>query len=190
MNEIFSRMKTLLERAGFSFDEGGISYAELCAYAKGLSLVKELLDTAESILLLNCEDKSLLTGYADMLRLDSERYSAASLKEEIKRRLALPFSFSSYSSADAEYASVSSGEYALTERMCVVMGAGLGDLKEAGKFLEAYSPFCAQRLYSGEGERLNFDMWDSIACTFNAYDSLRLTFDFLDTLRSDIFEQH
>ena len=190
MNEIYIRMKTLLEGAGLSFDEGGISCAELKAYAKGLQYVKDCIDSAENALLLNGSEIRRFINYADMLRIDSSRFSAQTLKDEIKRRLSLPFAYSSYTQADAQFSPVLSGEYALTQNTCVVIGVRLGDLKEAGKFLAAYSPFCAERLYSGEGSLLTFDMWDSIGYTFNGYDSLHLPCEFLESLRSDIFEQH
>ena len=182
-------MKKLLENAGLSFEEGGTAYAELWAYARGIELILEVNRDAESRLLLTCEDRDGLSGWADMLGIDKTRYTAGELKSEIRRRLSLMFAFSSYTGADEEFSSVGSGEYALSAEECRVSGIGLDDLKEAGKFLAAYSPFCARRIYSGEGEPVTFDMWDATGYSFNKYDSLGLTWDFLDTIRSDIFEQ-
>lgn len=182
-------MKELLERAGLSFETGGTAYAELYAYAQGIGLIQEENDGCERKMLLESTDKAELSGFADMLKLDISRYTAQELKDEIRRRLSLRFGFSSYTGADEEFSSVGSGEYSLSASLCSVTGVRLEDLREAGNFLAAYSPYCASKTYIGEGVRITFDMWDATEYTFNKYDSLGLPWEFLDTIRSDIFEQ-
>ncbi len=190
MNDEFLRMKALLEEAGLSFESGGLSNAELWAYAAGLETAAGLIDYTESVMMMLSEDKNDLARYADLLKIDRERYTADELKAEITRRLSLPFGQSSYTLAEQEFARVKSGEYALTAEQCVVFGAYAGDLREAALFLKAYSPFCAQQRYGGDGDAMTFDLWDSLGYSFNRLDSLEITFDFSDSIRSDIFEQH
>lgn len=183
-------MKELLERSGLSFNEGGISEAELSAYSKGLGLLEDYISEIENGIFIVGGEMPGLIRYAGMLKTDMSRFDTEGLILEIIRRFSLGFGQSSYSNADEQYGVVGSGEYACSSTRCVVIGAALGDLKEAGRFLASYAPCCAEKLYSGEGERLTFDMRDSIGYTFNEYDGLNLPFEFSDSLRSDIFEQH
>ena len=183
-------MKALLEKSGLSFDTGGISNAELCAYSKGLELLRDYIGEVENSIIISEADTDYLIRYADMLNIDMSRFGFEELVEELVRRFSLRFASSSYGEADALYLNVGSGEYAFTYSNSVIIGAALGDLKEAGKFLASYAPCCTQKLYSGEGELLTFDMRDGIGYTFNSYDALKLPFEFQDSLRSDIFEQY
>ena len=186
----YQRMKRLLEKTGLSFNEGGISSAELHAYAKGAELLEEFIDNAEGEIFPLGRDEGEIIRFADMLGIDRGRYATREeLKSEIIRLLSLKFGRSSFSEVEAAFSRVGSGEYYFIDSGCILVATKLGDLKEAGKFLRAYASPFASAVYSGDGERLTFDMWDSIAYTFNTYDSLGLTCEFLESLRSDIFEQ-
>ena len=188
MNKAFERMKKLLEGIGLSFNEGGISFAELYAYARGLELIDEGLNKAESIIFMDTDDREELARYSDMLKIDRERFTAEELKEEIERRLSSPFSECSTSQAQRDFSRVGSGNISFTRDYAVLEGVKLEDLYEALKYLRAYTPYFSDWKYSGNGERLNFDMRDSVGLSFNDFDRYGFKFSFLDSLRSDIFE--
>ncbi len=188
MNNAFERMKSLLEKTGLSFNEGGISCAELYAYSRGLELIKNSLDLTESIVFMNCDDTELLARYADMLKIDRERFTLSELKAEIAKRLSAKYAQCSLSQADEAFSLVASGSYLFSTYEVELEGVRLEDLYEASKFLHAYTPYFSNWKYAGTGERLTFDMRESLGYRFNDFDKFKLKFDFLDSIRSDIFE--
>ncbi len=188
MNNSFDRMKKLLEGIGLSFNEGGISCAELYAYARGLALIDESIARTESIVFMSGEDKETLARYADMLGIDRERFTAEELKAEIEERLSAGFSECSVSQAQRAFSLIGSGSISFSADEACLNGVKLEDLYEASKYLHAFTPYFTNWIYSGEGERLTFDMRESLSLSFNDFDRYSFTFTFLDSLRSDIFE--
>lgn len=188
MNDEFIRMKELLEKTGLSFEEGGISFAELAAYAKGIEYARNMIEKAETSVFITGEDIGNLIRYADLLKLDAERFEFEGLKNEIIRRFSLDYGKTDWNLFRSEFLLIGSGSYSFDVYEIIFSGVKLEDLKELGKFIEAYMPFFYKTSYSGSG--LTFDLWDGIGYSFNRYDGLNLPFDIIDNLRSDEIEQH
>lgn len=187
MSRAFERMKGLLEDTGLSFEQGGISFAELSAYAKGIELVNEELDRAENEIFIGQTEREFMRRYADLLKIDGDRLTDDELLSEILRRLALPFAEQGWDVFSQAFAQIGSGSYYFNIPDVTFSDIDFGSFKELGKVIDAYIPFYYNAYYTGSG--IPFDLWDNIAYTFNRYDALYLPFSIIDSLRSDEIEQ-
>ena len=179
MNSKYTRMRALLEPPGITFKEGGMTNAEIYAYAAGLDAVQRVLDAAQAAVFFPLSETADLSAYAEMLRLDSARYTEEELKDEIYNRLS--HTYGDYTAADIlnEFQKIGSGSYSVTDKI-IFSELDAEGLAELGKFTDAFLPYGTGAEYSDEG--LTFDEWDSWGLTFGKYDSLRLAFDILDRL--------
>ena len=190
MNEAYQRMKALLEKTGMRFTPGGITNAEISAYAQGIELVKNAFEAAEGAVFILTFGKPDYNYFASLLCLDSSRYTEQELQNEIIYRLS--HSFGDYT-ADCfvnDFNKIGSGSY---EHMSIDYGEGVepdckdivfsdvdrNDLAELGKFIKAYQNG-DNSFYDGTG--LTFDEWHDWGLTFNEYDALGLPFNILDHL--------
>ncbi|MBQ9517428.1 MAG: hypothetical protein IJR60_05070 [Eubacterium sp.] len=190
MNEIFNRMKALLQNAGIKFTEGGISNAEIYAYAAAIKHVWEYLtDALDDVFM---QGDSNAERYAALLNIDKNRYTLAELKEEIKDRLAMNFATATIAEHEAAFAAVGSGSYDLyldsedyIPRM-IFSGVDIEDLPQLAKFIDAYTCSFQRTYYDGSG--MTFDDWDTWNQTFWTLDKMALPFNIIDYLRSDMIE--
>ena len=183
-------MKALFETAGLDVSEGGFTEAEVYAYSKGVEIVSAKLDAAAKAIFITRTDEPDLKRYAELLALETVRYTPQKLKEEIIFRMA--HSYADYTFTDCLRAegALRSGEY---ERDSYDTGYGVyyffdelvfsnfepRDLKEVGKFIKAYVHFATETVYSGEG--MTFDEWEAFDNTFAEYDALCLPFSMIDS---------
>ena len=186
MNSEFLRMKSLLEKTGLTFEAGGISFAELAAYAKGLEYAREMLEKSEESIFITGSETDSLIRYADLLRLDVGRFTFEELSDEIVRRYSLNFGEQSWTLFGEAFSLIGSGSCEFNVPEITFSGIEPEGLKELGKLIEAYIPIGYITLYSGSG--MTFDLWDEIGYSFNRYDGLGLPYDIIDNLRSDEFE--
>lgn len=181
-------MKALLEDAGIRLTENGFSAAETAAYAKGLALVREQLETAEAAVLFDENGENTLSEYARMLSLDGRRYDRAALTAMIRERMRECFSPLSGEAFDEGFLRVGSGSVSADGNTLVFDGVQATDLAALGSFIAGYVPIVTGVRCNGSG--MTFDAWDGTGLCFLEYDAMKLPFDILDTLRSDTFEQH
>ena len=190
MNDMYLRMKSLLEDAGIAFNSGGISKAEIYAYSKGVELVLDSIsDGIDDIFM---QGSSNLKRYALLLNIDSERYSPNALKTEIKNRLAMNFAEATVDEHERAFSAVGSGTYTLYhedgELLPTIKFADVDieDLPQLAKFIEGYTCLSERATYDGSG--MDFDAWDAWGQSFYQLDKMALPFNIIDNLRSDMIE--
>ena len=190
MSNTFNRMKSLLQGTGISFNDGGISDAEIYAYASAVDFIMQKLQCSIDDVFM--ENGSTAEKYAALLNLDKNRYTAEHLKQEIKKRLAMSYASATVTEHDAAFDAVGSGSYELllsqNENVPTIVfsGVALEDLPQLAKFIESYTCPGEEAYYDGDG--LTFDEWDSLNKSFYSLDKMNLPFNIIDYLRSDIIE--
>ena len=184
MNNSFLRMKSLLENAGISFTEEGISNAEIYAYSVGIEQVRQSLNGALSGVLANSTAGA--EKYALLLNIDKSRYTAEELVEAIIKRLAQPFCKADVAEFDDAFDEVGSGSYELETDpndglpAIVFADVELSDLPQLARFIESYTLASMHARYDGNG--MDFDGWDAWNQCFYQLDKMALPFDIIDNL--------
>ena len=190
MNEIFERMKALLKKTGIVFNEGGISNAEIYAYAYAIKAVRDDISAAVDELFL--ENGANAHKYAKLLNIDESRYTQSELEEEIKSRFAMNFATATVEDFDAAFDAVGSGSYSLSlsedDNVPEIIFSGVRgeDMPQLAKFIEAYTYTRERTFFDGDG--MTFDDWDDWDQSFYMLDKMSLPFNIIDSLRSDIIE--
>lgn len=185
---MFERMKALLSDLGLSFQESGITNAEIYAYSEGLELVRSsIIDTFNRIFI-NFDNNDNVLMYTQMLNITADGYSAEELKSIIFKRLGQAYGDYTQSGFDEAFDAVGSGSYEISGGVITFSNVNAADLKRLGGFIKGYVFICTKAVCDGSG--LDFDTWDSWGQSFYDYDNLGLTFDIIDTLRSDMIEQY
>lgn len=188
MNDMYLRMKSLLENAGIAFNEGGLSKSEIYAYSKGMELVKNhIADGIKDLFLQNGSDAG---RYAFLLNIDAGRYSPAALKAEIKKRLAMNYGTATVAEHDEAFDAVGSGTYTIYHEegelfpTIIFSDVDIEDLPQLAKFIEGYTCLSERAVYDGDG--MDFDAWDLWGQNFYQLDKMALPFNIIDNLRSDM----
>lgn len=183
MNSCFDRMKGLLEQVGISFTEGGISNAEIYAYADGISFVCNKLRDIYNSVFINLSDDCSLDKYIEFLNIYTSDMNNDDIKKAIYSRLSEQFGNYTMDIFSNAFKSVGSGQYQITSDGIVFSNVDEKDYEKLGRFIESY--VCGYVQVSFDGEGLTFDDWDNWNKTFYEYDNLKFTFDIIDNLRSD-----
>lgn len=186
MTDIYSRLKRLIEGIGFSLNDGGISKAEIMAYALGLELVKGYFDSMLNGIFLKNEEDSYVQRYCKMLTLNPGKYEADELKKHIIERLGERFSFFTADEFEKAFRSLGAGSYYVRNGEIVFMNMNIEAISRVNNFIEGYVPFCVTIQYSNRGQK--FDQWDALGKTWDFYDSLQLRFDIIDSVGGEEFE--
>ena len=187
MNDIYLRIKALLEEAGIAFNNGGITQAEIYAYSKAIEYIKSY--TAKTL------DEVFITGdstgemYAKLLNIDMSRYTTAELKEIVKSRLGMTFGESTVDDLEAAFGEVGSGSYTITENedgtaTIEISDVEAEDWQQLGRFIEEYS--CPSLTAECDGTGLRFSEWDRWAPTAYQLNRLNLPFSAIETLRRNM----
>ena len=190
MNSIFARLKALLEPLGITFETGGLSQAEIHGYSAGAELVRSFIEDAIGETF--AENESGAKRYAALLNIDAERYTAAALVAEIRRRLAMGYACATVSEMEAAFDAVGSGTFEYYNDNGEILptikfhNVQAEDLTELGKFIESYVCLSARTRFDGSG--MDFDGWDAWGQSFYKLDKMNLPFRILDELRSDMIE--
>lgn len=185
MTPEFLRMKALLEEVGLRFDEGGITYAEIDAYAEGLSLINNRLNEIVGEIFLTAEPLQA-EKYCALLGLNTALIPQEALMSMLIQRFSQGYAASTVSSQRKDYRLISRSNYAAqNNQMLYFVDAiySFEELKEFGKFLSAYLPAGMAARCSSNG--MSFASWDALDKCFYELDSLRLPFSITDTLRSN-----
>jgi hypothetical protein len=186
MNNEFERMKKLLSDAGLTFEDGGITNAEIYSYAVGLDIVRNAIQQAFDKIFINIDTNEDMSNYCELLNIDDEGKTNSELKSEIYKRLGAEYGQYTCTGFDEAFSKVGSGEYEISDDGIVFKNVDSKDLKRLGNFVAGYIfPFVKA---SCDGEGLTFDSWDEWSQSFYRYDNMNLTFDIIDTLRSDLIE--
>ncbi len=183
MNSCFERMKKLLEGTGISFNENGISNAEIYAYSEGLTFVFNRLRDIFNSIFINLSDDCSLDKYVEFLKIDTSGISNKDIKKLICSRLSEQFGNYTMDIFTNAFKGIGSGQYRISENGIVFSNVDKKDYEKLGRFIESYVCVCVQAGFDGEG--LTFDDWDNWNKTFYEYDNLKFTFNIIDNLRSD-----
>lgn len=186
MTNEYERMKTLLEKLGLSFTESGITNAEIYAYSKGIQTVRDYLKSVYNAVFINLKGNYNLQNYVDLLDIDTERYGDELIKQQIIKRLSMPFCDYRADDFKKAFSRIGSGKCTVSNKQAVFSGVKQKDLHRLGLFIKSYVLMCTQALFDGDG--MDFDSWDAWDKSFDALDNFGLPCSVFETLRSDIIE--
>lgn len=186
LNNVYERLKGLIEDVGFEFNSGGITTAEILAYSKGIELVYDYFDSLLEGLFLNDENSECVNRYCKMLNVERNNYSYNELKDYLLTRLKERFSFFTMDEFDTAFEKLGAGSYSFEDGKIEFSDLDNNAVKKLGDFISGYVPFCVGTCLSGNP--MSFDKWDRVARCWNVYDSYKLNFDIIDGLGDEEFE--
>lgn len=186
LTDIYLRLRNLVENIGFSFDEGGITNAEIMAYSSGLSLIMEHFNSLLGGILLTQWDNDITAKYCKMLSVYPDKYEEDELKQHILDRLSERFAIYTGDEFRKAFSNLGSGSRTIADGEITFKNMALETLAKLEEFIEGYIPFSVTVNYSGPG--LRFKQWDEIGKCWREYDRLKLRFDVIDRLGGEEFE--
>lgn len=184
-NNVYERLKALIQDLGFTFAEGGITKAEIKAYSAGIELVRSILDKSINSLMLDSDDKTSFAHYCKMLSVNDESRNLQELKKHIRTRMGERYSFSTADELQTAFAELGSGSYEISNGAITISGVELEGIEKIGEFIKGYVPFCTTIFYEGSG--MTFDEWDAVSKCWDEYDRLSLPFNVIDKLGGNSF---
>ncbi|MGN0527865.1 MAG: hypothetical protein ACI4IE_01935 [Eubacterium sp.] len=186
MNSEFERMKNLLSGIGIQFGEKGFSTAEITAYAFGLSMVRDYIDSISSEIFMQGDTLNSLEKYVSLLDIDITGKNTRQVKESIIGALSAGFGAFDKTKFYEEFALIGSGTLEISEDCLIFRDVDYDDFYRLGRFIRGYIlPFTHTKC-SG----LGLSWWERDNCelTFHQMDALLLPFGIIDTIEGSEIE--
>jgi len=183
-NEIYSRLEALMKSLGFSVNSGGITKAEIKAYAAGISLACDFMDNLLKNLFADTAD---FKGLAMFLNLINE--SSQETEEQARKLIYTAFSEKGggFRLSDFEKALSETGSnaaYSVNGSFLVLSfaeSAGRDFMERLGGFIKYNAPAGSVLMLDGNG--LTFSGRDSLELCWYVLDGFGLPFSVIDTLK-------
>lgn len=186
MNSEYKRMKNLLSGIGIQFGEKGFSTAEIAAYAFGLGVVRDYMDSISSEIFMQGDTLNSLEKYVSLLDIDINGKTAGQVKDSIIDALSARFGAFGKDEFYSEFALVGSGELEITADGLTFRNVDYDDFYRLGRFIRGYVlPFIKTKC-SGLG--LSWWERDGSGLSFHQMDELLLPFGIIDTIEGSEIE--
>ena len=186
MNSEFERMKNLLSGIGIQFGEKGFSTAEITAYAHGLSMVRDYIDSISSEIFMQGDTLNSLEKYVSLIDIDVTEKSTEQVKESIIGVLSAGFGAFDKAEFYEKFSLIGSGTLEFSENCMIFRDVDYDDFCRLGRFVRGYVlPFTHTKC-SG----LGLSWWERDKCelTFHQMDALLLPFGIIDTIEGSEIE--
>lgn len=181
-DEILLRLTGLMQNLGFTCADGSYTKAEMCAYAAGLSLVKNELNEGFNQIFTDTMGSQGILMYCDLLGIDS-----SSEEEELKEKIVTRLSENYRLVSEKEYDEVKKNVQGYLEMYMNMMGWTFYIKPVTYETLAAFSQFrknyyLVHRQLLGGGLGMTFDELDGLNLRWFEFEELDFPFEVWNTI--------